>query len=75
MRPASQRTQGTVVTGIFAGRTGPVELHATDAAHLVLRHVPSPCRHGIPLFDRDFHGEFERRGLQQTRGVLPCHGV
>lgn len=48
-------TQRTVVTGEFAGWTGPVELYATDAADFVVGHVPVPGRDGVPFFDADFH--------------------
>lgn len=62
-----RRTQSAVVSGIFARRTGPVKLDATDAAHLVLGHVPSPCCHGIPLFDRDFHDGNQMRSAGLSR--------
>lgn len=52
-----ERTQGAVITGEFAGRTGGVELYATNAAHLILGDVPVPSGDGIPLFECDLHSE------------------
>lgn len=43
-------TQRAVITGNFASRTCSVELDATDAANLVLGHIPVPGGNGIPFF-------------------------
>lgn len=48
-------TQRTVIAGVFAGWTGSIKLHATDAADVVFRHVPAPRGYGVPFFDCDFH--------------------
>lgn len=54
---SGQRTQGTIVTGKLAGGTGAVELDATDAADIVVGHVPAPGSDGVPLFEGNFHVE------------------
>ena len=48
-------TQGTVIAGEFAGRTRPIELHATYPADLVVGHVPAPDRNSVPLFNGSLH--------------------
>lgn len=50
-----ERTQCAIISRVFASWTCPVKLHATDTANIIFWHVPMPCRHGIPLLDRDLH--------------------
>lgn len=50
-----KHTQCAIVARIFARGTCAVKLHATDTANIVFRHIPSPCRHSVPLLDRDLH--------------------
>ena len=52
---AKELTQGAVVTRIFACRTCPVELNATDSADFVFGHIPSPRSDAVPFFDLDLH--------------------
>ena len=49
-------TQSAIITGIFACRTGTIELDSTYTANIVLGLVPSPGSYCIPLFDGDLHG-------------------
>lgn len=49
------QTQRTIIPGKPAIRTGPIELHATNTAHVVFGDVPAPGRDGVPDFDFDFH--------------------
>jgi len=53
--PVKERT---VVAGKPTVRTGTVELHAADAAHVVFRDVPPPygCRGVVGYFDFHFGG-------------------
>lgn len=47
--------QRAFVAGKLACRASPVKLHATDATHFILGHVPSPRRYGVPFSDVDLH--------------------
>lgn len=48
-------TQRTIVPRKPAIRTRPVELHTTDAAHIVLGNVPAPRSDCVPALDLDLH--------------------
>lgn len=49
------RTERTIITGKFAGRTSTVKLDSTDPTDFVIGHIPTPGGDGVPLFDGDFH--------------------
>lgn len=66
-------TQCTVITREFARRTRAIELNTTDAADVVLGHVPPPGRDGVPLLDSDLHygcPKVERMGGLEAELVL-----
>lgn len=48
-------TQRAVVAWELALGAGAVVRIATDATHVVVRHIPPPGRDGVPLVDCDFH--------------------
>lgn len=49
-------TKRTAVAGVLARGAGAVELHAADAAEVVVvGEVPTPCCNGVPAFEVDFH--------------------
>ena len=48
-------TDRTVIAGKFALWTCAIELHATDTAEVVVRHVPSPRGDGVVGCDFDLH--------------------
>lgn len=54
-RRGGNHTKRTIVPRKPAIRTRPVKLHATDAAHVVLGHVPAPRRDRVPGLDLDLH--------------------
>lgn len=49
-------TEGAVIAGKFAGRTGAIELNTTDTADFIFRDIPVPSSDGIPFFNGDLHG-------------------
>ena len=49
------RTQRAFLARITTLGAGAVVGIAADAAHVVLGHVPAPCRHRRPLLDADLH--------------------
>jgi hypothetical protein len=50
-----QLTKATVVTGIFTGGTGSIEMNLADTTDIVFGKIPSPSRNSIPLRDLDLH--------------------
>lgn len=50
-----RHTQRAIVAWELAFGTGAVVWVATDAANIVVGHVPPPSRYGVPLLDRHLH--------------------
>ncbi|MCJ1375422.1 hypothetical protein MMC20_006657 [Loxospora ochrophaea] len=67
-------TQGAIVAGIFACGTCPIELDAANAADIILRHIPSPRGHGVPLPYSHLHdnekGEISKAKSQPFDGEM-----
>ena len=61
-------TKRAVITGEFARGTSSIELHTTDSADFIIRHIPAPSSNSIPFLDINLHfWELEDRGADLKR--------
>lgn len=58
-RTLSRPTDWAIIAREFAFGTRPIKLDTADAAHLIVRPIPSPVRNGVPFFDPDLHDEVD----------------
>lgn len=73
LKAIGERTERAVIPGIFARRTGSIELDATDATDVVFGHVPAPGGYCVPLVDGDLHCRLVAC-VMAVRGVLMSIG-
>jgi hypothetical protein len=70
-----QHTQGAIVAWKLALGAGAVVRIATDAAHVVIWHVPPPGSDGIPFLDGHLHGVSTLKLLTlRWRSLSDCVG-
>jgi hypothetical protein len=70
-------TQRAIVAWVLALGAGAVVWVATNAAHVIVRHVPPPGRDGVPLLDRHLHrvsnAAFRRKSCRAAGRVEMVH--